>query len=185
MRLLFRIWKKRRLFVYFFPSLFFNFHYLPFWQAIKLPILLYKPELLECRGTVRIEAQRIKFGMIQLGFRKVSIFPNSGVMWENKGGEVIFKGQTIIGNDTYLSFGENTKVEIGDNFVNQAGLKLVSWCGIKFGNNERFGWGCLIMDTNIHPLYDMEKNKFKRASGPIEIGDNNWFGTGCKIMHSV
>ena len=31
----------------------------------------------------------------------------------------------------------------------------------------------------------LEKKKFKRASGPIEIGDCNWFGTECKIMHSV
>ena len=41
------------------------------------------------------------------------------------------------------------------------------------------------MDTNFHPLYDMKKCQFKRASGSIEIGDNNWFAAGCKIMHSV
>ena len=41
------------------------------------------------------------------------------------------------------------------------------------------------MDTNFHPLYDMVKNKYKKASGKIEIGDFNWFGTQCKIMHSV
>lgn len=32
----------------------FNFHYLPFKQAIKLPILLYKPKLLTLKGIIRI-----------------------------------------------------------------------------------------------------------------------------------
>lgn len=31
----------------------------------------------------------------------------------------------------------------------------------------------------------MQKQKFKRAYGPIKIGENNWFGAQCKIMHSV
>lgn len=37
----------------------------------------------------------------------------------------------------------------------------------------------------IFTLYDMEKDSFKRAYGPIKIGDYNWFGMQCKVMHSV
>lgn len=37
------------------PSIYFNFHYLPFGQAIKLPILLYKPSFQKCKGRVIIE----------------------------------------------------------------------------------------------------------------------------------
>lgn len=39
---------------YIFPTLYFNFHYLPFGQAIKLPIFLYKPRLLRCDGKITI-----------------------------------------------------------------------------------------------------------------------------------
>lgn len=39
---------------YIVPTLYFNFHYLPWRQAIKLPIVLYKPHLLACKGKVRI-----------------------------------------------------------------------------------------------------------------------------------
>ena len=31
----------------------------------------------------------------------------------------------------------------------------------------------------------MKKEKFKKAYGPIKIGDYNWFATKCKVMHSV
>lgn len=32
------------------PTIYFNFHYLPFRQAIKLPIILYKPHLKLMKG---------------------------------------------------------------------------------------------------------------------------------------
>lgn len=35
-------------------SIYFNFHYLPFRQAMRLPILLYKPKLLKMKGNVKI-----------------------------------------------------------------------------------------------------------------------------------
>lgn len=123
--------------------------------------------------------------MVRLGFRTCSIYPDSGVTWENHGGEVTFKGTCHIGNDSYLSFGEKTTVSFGDDFKNTASLKLVSYRGVTFGRGTRLGWGVLVMDTNFHPLYDMKRQVYKRASGPIEIGDYNWFGTQCKIMHSV
>lgn len=56
-----KIWKKRRLFKYIIHSLYFNFHYLPFKQAIKLPILLYKPDLLSTKGKIILDCNDIKF----------------------------------------------------------------------------------------------------------------------------
>lgn len=182
-----KAWKYKFLLRNLFSTIYFNFHYLPFKQAIKLPILLYKPELLCCKGKVLIEPDngKIKCGMIKLGFRDVSIYPNNGIMWENNGGTVIFRGECLLGNDSALSLGEKTTVDFGDDFINTAGGKIISYVGIKFGKSTRLGWGCLCMDTNFHPLYDMTRKKFKKASGPIEIGDYNWFGTQCKIMHSI
>ena len=123
--------------------------------------------------------------MIKLGKHIVSIYPNSGIIWENHGGSIEFKGNCKIGNNSSLSFGNKTKVIFGDDFLASTTLKLVSYKGITFGQSTRLGWDCLIMDTNFHPLYDMTKERFKKASGQIEIGDFNWFGTQCKIMHSV
>lgn len=64
-------------------------------------------------------------------------------------------------------------------------MKIISFKQIEFGAHTRVGWDVLFMDTNFHPLYDMEKQKFKRAYGPIKIGDYNWFASQCKVMHSV
>ena len=130
-RLLKKLWDQR----YIVYSIYFNFHYLPFKQALKLPIILYKPKLYRCKGKVIIAPKDgvIRPGMIKLGFNNVSVYPNSGIVWENLGGTIIFRGKCRIGNDTYLSFGEKTTVDFGDDFRNAAGAKIISYRGIKFG----------------------------------------------------
>lgn len=111
------------------PTLYFNFRYLPWRQAIKLPIVLYKPHLLACKGKVRIEPEDgyIRHGMIRMGFRRVSIYPNNGITWDNHGGTVIFRGNCILGNDSYVSFGPKSTVDIGYEFRSYARLKLASY----------------------------------------------------------
>ncbi len=180
-----KIWKRKSDLRSIFSSIYFNFKYLPFKQAVKLPILLYKPHFLKLKGKVVIDAPKINTGMIRLGFHSVSVYPNSGITLELNGEEIIFRGKCSIGNDSYISTGAKSCIEFGDDFLSTAGLKIISYRGIKFGQKCRIGWSGLVMDTNFHPLYDIVKNKYKKASGKIEIGDFNWFGTQCKIMHSV
>ena len=57
MIILSKIWKNRKVFRSILPTIYFNFHYLPFNQAIKLPILLYKPKFYDLKGTVEINAK--------------------------------------------------------------------------------------------------------------------------------
>ena len=166
------------------PSLWFNLKYLPFKQAIKLPILLYRPTFLRLKGSVVIESDDIRFGMIKLGLFTSAVYPNSGITIRNDG-ILLFKGECYIGNDTYIICGKYGKIVFGDDFRITGGVKMVSECGMTFGKHTRFGWGGVAIDTNFHPLYDIEKKKFKRAFGPINIGDNNWFGMNCLIMPGV
>ena len=166
------------------PSLWFNFKYLPFKQAVKLPILLYKPTILELKGSVVIESDSIRFGMIRLGIFKSAIYPNTGITIRNFG-QLVFKGRCCIGNDCYVICGKHGKIFFGDGFLATAGSKIVSECGISFGANTLVGWGNIIIDTSFHPLYDMEKEKFKKAFAPVIIGNNNWFGMNCLIMPGV
>lgn len=166
-------------------SLYFNFKYLPFKQAIKLPILLYKPCYKQTDGKVIIESDKIYFGMIRMGFWVTLQYPNNGIVWENQGGTIVFKGKTKIGNASSISVGKKAYVEFGDDFVNNAGLKLISVRSVVFGKKARLGWEVIVMDTGFHPLVIMETGKRTKASSPIKIGDYNWFGSRCVILHGV
>lgn len=44
-----------------------------------------------------------------------------------------------------------------------AGVKILSQCGITFGKETSLGWGTLVMDTNSHMLYDIEKKKIQES----------------------
>lgn len=166
------------------PSLWFNFKYLPFKQAAKLPILLYKPTFLKLNGSVIIESVNIRFGMIKLGMFTSAAYPNSGITIRNYG-QIVFKGKCHIGNDTYIICGRQGKIVFGDDFRVTCGFKIISNCGISFGEHVLLGWGVIVIDSNFHPLYDMEKEKFKKPFAPVIIGNNNWFGMNCLIMPGV
>lgn len=165
-------------------SIYFNFHYLPFRQAIKFPILVKKIHISKAKGKVKIDAP-IKFGMIRLGFWGGHMYPNNGIYWTQYGGTIIFKGSCQISNNSFIVQGKESTIIFGHDFMASTSLKLVSFKRVEFGIHTRVGWDVIFMDTNFHPLYDIKKEKFKKAYGPIIIGDYNWFGTQCKIMHSV
>lgn len=175
-----KLWKHRRDLRSIHKSIYFNFHYLPFHQAIHLPILLYKPRLLKLNGKIIIQGN-VKYGMIKLGYPTVSIYPNSGIMIENHGGTVVFKGLCRIGNNSSLSIGEIGYCELGAGFWASTTLRLVCYYKIIIGEKCRIGWDNMIMDTDFHKL-TKKAGGYSRGYAPIRIGRNNWFGNGCLIM---
>ena len=169
---------------YLLPTLYFNFRYLPFRQALRLPIVLYRPHLIKCKGQVRLEPAdgRIRHGMVRLGFRLVNIYADNGITWENNGGTVTFRGKCVVGNDASISVAAGATLDFGDDFGNSAAMKLVAMERIVFGSHVLVGWRCLFMDSNFHPLYDMEREQTLPTSSPIVIGDDNWLAAFCRVL---
>lgn len=177
-----RVWRGRRILRYILHSVFFNFHYLPFHEAVKLPILLYKPKLLKLKGTIKIKQEdKIGFGMIRLGFPEVSLYPNTGIVFENYGGTVVFKGQCCIGNNSYLSIGPKAIVEFGNRFSATTTFRLTSYDKIIIADCVTFGWDALVVDTDFHKLTKLSGG-YNKGHASIHIGSNNWFGNGCRIL---
>lgn len=176
-----KLWNNRRILRSIFSTIYFNFHYLPFSQAIKLPILLYKPKLLKVKGNVKIGEGKIKFGMVRLGFPTVSLYPNTGLVYENHGGTIVFNGLCSIGNNSAISIGTKAIVEFGDRFAASTTLRLTSYNHVSFSDKVRFGWDTLVMDTDFHKLTKLSGG-YSHGHAPVIIGSNNWFGNGCRIM---
>lgn len=167
-------------------SVYFNFHYLPLKQAMKLPIFLYSATFDDLKGKVSIMSDSISFRMIKLGTPGVCLFyPHRGFTWQNHGGEVVFSGKCRIGAGSSLSINRNAKLSFGDDFVNTYGLKVIASRIISFGKSVRFGWNTFVMDTNMHPLKNWITKKKGSGGGSIGIGDYNWFSTNCIILPGV
>lgn len=164
-------------------TIWFNLRYLPFKQAIKLPIILYKPHLKNNSGKYIIEG-KITFGMIRLGFPNVSIFPNSGITLENRG-IITFKGKCKIGNDSAISLGERGILIIGKDFISSCGLRLVCYHRVIIEETVSIGWNTIIQDTDFHSLKSINGDKKPKGYGSIEIGHNVWVSSFCKLYKNT
>lgn len=180
-----KLWKYKWVLRSIFKTVFFNFHYLPFKQAIKLPIFLYKPRFKNLKGSIVIDTNKIKPGMILLGYDSVSVYPNSGIIIDNNGGKIIFKGETTIGNNSAISIGKNAILCLGERFTGSTTLKIICYYKITFGTDVRIGWNNTFMDTDLHSMIKIATNTHTKGYGQIKIGDNNWFGMNCVIMKNT
>lgn len=182
MHILKKLWSNKWVFRSIFSTLFFNFHFLPFKQAIYLPIWLYKPRFGKLSGNVIIDETLggVRPGMIRMGFHNVGIYPNNGIYLDIIG-SITFEGTALIGNDCYIGVGEKSSVIFGEDFRATTTFRLTSQCGISFGKHVRFGWDCLVMDTDYHML-KRKDGTFTKGYENVRIGSYNWFGNGCRIM---
>lgn len=166
-------------------SVYFNFHYLPLSQAVYLPILFRKVRFGELKGCVKINyAGGVKCGMIKLGKWGVSIYPDSGFMFENHGGTVIFNGSCIMGAGSAVSVGEKATLVIGDNFTATTTLRLACYKNITFGHDVSFGWECIVMDTDFHKMKKLSDG-YTKGYGAINIGECCWVGARCMLLKNT
>lgn len=162
-------------------TIWFNFHYLPFKQAIHIPIFCYKVRLRKTKGKVTISSSEFRTGMISLGRDTVGIYPNTGITWENAG-NVIFRGMARFGNNCSICIGRKGTLDIGANFITNAATKIVCVYSIKISENARIGWETLLMDTSFHRIKGIDGKLKGKGYGEIILGKNNWLGTKCTVF---
>ena len=123
----------------------------------------------------------VKTGMIELGKNQVALYPNSGFIYSNNGGDLIFHGCCSIGNNSALAIGKNGHVEFGKNFKASTTFKLASQYHITFKDDVLFGWDCLVMDSDFHKLTKISGG-YSKGYGAILVGANTWFGNGTLVL---
>ena len=52
---------------------------------------------------------------------------------------------------------------------------------IRFGNDCLLAWDILVMDTDEHPLYDMESQRINPDKA-ILVGNHVWIGCKCVLL---
>lgn len=125
----------------------------------------------------------VKPGMIILGKHRVSIYPNTGIMWENKG-NIIFEGTAFIGGNSYISTGSKAEVVFGNRFTVYTSMKLVSYHRVRFGTDCLVGWDCMISDTDLHSITRLD-GSLSRGYGEIRVGNQVWIANGCKLYKNT
>ncbi|RBL93506.1 acyltransferase [Chitinophaga flava] len=163
-------------------TIYFNFKYFPFSQAVKLPVWVSRRVYLrDLRGKIKFECP-VKPGMVRLGYAGVGIFDHkkSRSIWEVRG-EVIFRGKAVIGHGSKISVGENATLILGNNFTISAESTIVTTSKVQFGDNNLLSWDILVMDTDFHTIKN-ESGDVINEPKPIIVGDKVWIGCRCLIL---
>ena len=175
-----RIWSMLKSLPY---SLYFNFHYLPIRQAIKLPIILYSPHFWSLKGKIIIDAPQIYFRMIRLGLFNGGLSNGHGFVWMNEAGTVIFHGKFTVGQGSVIKIAHPKAIlEFGDNVCNASSLKIDCHYRISIGEKTRFGWNVTIMDSNLHRLKNEDGTWKGKGYDMVDIGGNTWISSQCVVL---
>ncbi|WP_221405373.1 acyltransferase [Flexibacter flexilis] len=162
-------------------TIYFNFKYLPFRQALRLPInVSSQVHLARMGGQIQFDCP-IHTGMIQLGHGYVGIFDKqkSRSIWEVTG-TVIFGGTANIGHGSKICVMNGT-LRLGKNFTITAESSIVTACEIHFGDDCLLSWDVLVMDTDFHHIKN-QSGAIINAPSPIRIGNKVWIGCRCLIL---
>ncbi len=163
-------------------SIFFNFYYLPFRQAIHMPIILYRPTFIALKGKVIIDSPKIHFGQIRLGLFNTPIINGKGFVWMNEGGKVLFHGSACLGAGSVVKMRAGATLEIGDNVGNAASVKIDCNYEIKLKDHVSIGWDTIILDSNLHRMKNIDGTWCGKGYAPILIGNNSWITSKCIIL---
>ncbi|MBN2388215.1 MAG: acyltransferase [Anaerolineales bacterium] len=166
-------------------SLYFNFRYLPFSQAIRLPFWIGpKVKLVSMGGKVSVEGPLYR-AMIEIGIGYADFYDArfTPSLWLVKG-TVIFKGQARLGPGFRLAVGKGGKATFGNQFKITADAAVNCRQEITFGENVIIAWGTQISDTDWHEIVD-EKGTCLNPDRPVSIGNNVWIGTNVVVLQGT
>jgi acetyltransferase-like isoleucine patch superfamily enzyme len=163
-------------------TIWFNFRYFRFVDAIKLPVFVSnRVWLMRLGGSVKLGV--VKPGVVKIGFGDVGIFDRQRArsIWQVSG-SVEFKGVAKIGHGSKISVvGE---LSVGNNVSITAESALVSHKRIIIGDDVLISWDVLVMDSDLHDIFDNNGLKINQPMAVV-IGNKVWIGCRSLILKGV
>lgn len=161
-------------------SAYFCFRYLPFKQAIYVPIHVLSAIEYDIKGKVVLDYdyKTKKIYINGSGSPAVQHFPKGRLMIA-AGGTLILRGSGVIGNGMSIRIDENGTIILGADFFINNNCLLRSDRIIEIGDHCVMGWNVTINTTDGHQLFVDDQPR--ETSGDIRIGHHVWISQGVAI----
>jgi acetyltransferase-like isoleucine patch superfamily enzyme len=160
-------------------SLWFNMHYLPLAQAMRLPVLVsHRVAFRRLQGELILD--EVRTGIVRIGFIDNTAFDKRGPksVWQVSG-KVRFKGRCRMGSSTkILCTGELT---VGAHFISTAQTSIYCAHRIEFGERNLLAWDITVLDNDYHAVLDEHGDKINPPR-PVQIGDRVWIGAQTTLL---
>ncbi len=166
-----------------FKTIWFNLKMLPFCQAIKLPIFIYRNvHFRDLSGVVVVNNARS--GMVRIGYSShyvATSVPRSE--WTIRG-TMVLNGPTRFFQGTYVLVSDKATLTCGGIYQTfGTGCKIICFDSITIGKRVALGWECQIIDTSFHYVKSIGEQSLEIAplTKEIVIGDYVWIGNRTTI----
>jgi hypothetical protein len=165
-------------------TIFFNFHYFTFSNAVKFPIFIFKSvRFNKTRGQIIIEDQLIKTGMIYIGKKTYGFNRKQDyTIWEQYEGTVLFEGGARLGEGTFIHIGEGAILRIGQNTCFGGNDKIICDKAITIKGDTKVAWDVQIIDTDFQATINTVTKTKNCIKKEIIIGSHNWLCFGSTIL---
>lgn len=166
-------------------TLYFNFYYLTFKQAIKLPIsVTHKISIhnMGKRGCIKI--LNSTYRCIKLGKTgSFSLATGDKFYWSiAENAEIIFEGKTVLGRGTQVICGTKAIIVFGENFYCNSMCIINSSRRLSFGRDVLIGWKTELLTSDGHEVYDMYEGDSHKENSEIVIGNHCWIASNVTIL---
>lgn len=173
--------KKIQLFFYYFYSFLFCLRYLPFCQAIHIPVLIHPSVKIDNipRGSISFFG-KIKHSMLIFGFDGTKGQSNCQSLISIAEGGRFLVGDTVsMAKGTRLIVGNNGTIKIGSHFWCNGDSYFCCTSSITIGDDNMYGWNISFNTSDGHHVY--ENGVEKPMEGNITIGNHVWIASHCII----
>lgn len=165
-------------------TIIFNFHYLPFVQAVKLPFFVHYRTIVNIKNGKIIISKNVTLHRFMI---KIGNKGSEGIVEKRynavilNGGTIVFKGKAAFGIGSSLRVEGN--LEFGENFNTNRNTFISCTNKITFGKNVLMGWNVSVRDSDGHTL--MYNGELQPTIAPVSIGNNVWVCAETHILKGV
>lgn len=158
----------------------FNFHYFPFSQAVKLPILLVRPRFRHLDGAIQLDAP-VRRGMVRIGVPKTTLFPKERTLLDLNG-TLVFKGDCQISAGSVINTRKDSLLVFGHQVDISDRARIICSMQIEMGDYFNMSWESVLCDNDFHCLKSIADGKKRSATAPIRIGPYCWIGQQALVL---
>lgn len=168
----------------FLRSLYFNFRYLPFKQAINLPVWittnfrvhgLKRGQLILCQSNRR----SVVFGC----WGSPGLQQMKGELLFSKGSRLILRGHTVVSQGSVFRMDSGASIDLGRDFYCNKNCFLRASRDITFGNDCLVGWNVQINTSDGHSILHDGQQRLSDMS--VIIGNHVWITSNTIITKGV
>lgn len=154
--------------------------------ALKMPILIFKHTEFNFGGIIMgggkiLLKSKPSFGLIRIGPFRNNIYSKRHEYTKvSIDGTIVFWGRATFYSGSRVLVLKEGVLNVGKDFEIGSQTTIITAKNISFGNNVMISWDTLIMDTDLHPIYSLEK--LVNTHRDIVVGDNVWIGCKCCVL---